>query len=380
LYELNLLKAFLVPEIYTKYRNYISKKDFPKELQYILEGIDAWYKQATDGVSVEDLSNIVIARGIPATELELVNAYFNEMKNANGSHTVEHLLERVKDKAVLQQVAVAAMAAIEGRAPKETVINLLESIKAPVIYKVEYVTDDLDEILNTIVKTKGLRWRLNSLNKALGSLRLGDFGFLFARPETGKTTFLASEITFMASQLQEEDGPILWFNNEEQSKKVKLRLYQAALGARLDQLLKDPARARDAYIKRTHGKIRLVDASGMGKREVESIIAQTKPKLAVFDQLDKVSGFKSDRDDLKLGDIYQWARELASLELRKQMQQLKVKDGFTWGTSLEPKPQNKPKRILSSELENLMKLGLIMYATSLSAKTNSRGTKTPIQP
>ena len=311
MYELNLLKALLVPEHYTKYRNHLSKKDFPKEAQYILEGIDSWYKQSTDPITVEDLSNIVIARGIPQNDLAIVNVYFDGMKNPNGSATVEQLLERVKDQAILQQIAVASMAAIEGRESKEKVLSLLESIKQPAVSKVEYFTDDLDELLHDVVKAKGLRWRLNSLNKALGSLRKGDFGFLFARPETGKTTFLASEITFMASQLSEEDGPILWFNNEEQSKKVKLRLYQAALGARLDQLLRNSAKARDVYIQKTHGKILLVDASGMGKRTVENVMAENKPCLAVFDQLDKVVGFKADRPDLELGDIYQWARELS---------------------------------------------------------------------
>jgi replicative DNA helicase len=65
----------------------------------------------------------------------------------------------------------------------------------------------------------------------LGSLRKGDFGFVFARPETGKTTFLASEISFMAEQLSDDDGPSLWINNEEQSEKPMLRCIQATLGA-----------------------------------------------------------------------------------------------------------------------------------------------------
>jgi replicative DNA helicase len=76
-------------------------------------------------------------------------------------------------------------------------------------------------------KSRVYSWRLKSLNTALGSLRMGDFGFVFARPETGKTTFLASEVTFMAEQTE---GNILWFNNEEQGGKVKSRCYQATLG------------------------------------------------------------------------------------------------------------------------------------------------------
>ena len=38
---------------------------------------------------------------------------------------------------------------------------------------------------------------------------------------------------------------------------------------------------------------------------------QIKSEKATGPVLDKIKGFNSDRDDLKLGFIYQWARELA---------------------------------------------------------------------
>ena len=70
------------------------------------------------------------------------------------------------------------------------------------------MTNDLELLYNESIKQQGLRWRLQTLNKMLGSLRKGDFGFIFARPETGKTTFLTSEITHFAIQAEK---PILWF-------------------------------------------------------------------------------------------------------------------------------------------------------------------------
>jgi len=43
------------------------------------------------------------------------------------------------------------------------------------------------------------------------------------------------------------------------------------------------------------------------------IFRDVNPALIVFDQLDKVSGFqgKEDREHLRLGRLYKWARELA---------------------------------------------------------------------
>ena len=175
----------------------------------------------------------------------------------------------------------------------------------------DFVTDDLQALIDSAITKPGLRWRLDTLNKMLGSLRPGDFGFIFARPETGKTTFLASEVTYMASQLTEEQGPIIWINNEEQGDKVKLRMYQAALALDLSSLYSNIGAHAQAYQQATNGKLKLYDSGLVHRKTVEELCRRHKPSLLIFDQIDKIVGFDSDREDLKLGAIYQWARELA---------------------------------------------------------------------
>lgn len=142
----------------------------------------------------------------------------------------------------------------------------------------------------------------------LGSLRQGDFGFIFARPETGKTTFLASEVSYFATQT---DKPIIWFNNEEQGSKVMLRIYQATLGLTLEELFRDIEGNKRKFYELTKGNIKIYDSGNISKTDVEKLCYQLNPSCLIFDQLDKIKGFTNDRDDLKLGAIYQWARELA---------------------------------------------------------------------
>lgn len=170
------------------------------------------------------------------------------------------------------------------------------------------VTDDLEELIEQTYADQGLRWRLDCLNKSLGSLRPGDFGFIFARPETGKTTFLASEATRF---LDQAERPVIWFNNEEQGNKVMLRVYQAYFGITTDQLLANPRRYRDEFKERTSGRFKLFDGATISRQEVEKIVKYHEPELVIYDQLPKIKGFSSDRDDLRLGAIFQWARELA---------------------------------------------------------------------
>jgi replicative DNA helicase len=187
-------------------------------------------------------------------------------------------------------------------------MNELEATKQ-VAQKVESVNMNLVDLYNTQIATPGLRWRLEWLNKSLGSLRKGDFGFIFARPETGKTTFLASEMTHMITQTE---GDILWFNNEEQGKKVAVRCYQALLGMTHKELFKDLEMNAQQYTEMIGDRLKIYDFEDSCKaKRIEDIIQSTNPALIIFDQMDKIKGFKSDRYDLELKALYQWAREIA---------------------------------------------------------------------
>jgi len=187
--------------------------------------------------------------------------------------------------------------------------NLLEETNETTsTFDLPRITTDLEELLEQSYSEQGLRWRLDCLNKSLGSLRDGDFGFIFARPETGKTTFLASETTSMLGGCTR---PIVWLNNEEQGSKVMLRVIQSYFGLRLEQLLANPKRYNELFNQQTKDRFHLFDAATISRRDVEAIIKELSPGLVVYDQLDKIKGFSNDREDLRLGSIYQWARELA---------------------------------------------------------------------
>jgi hypothetical protein len=194
------------------------------------------------------------------------------------------------------------------------VVNAYEGFTdgtATVTEEFEFVTTSLSTIIHEIFQKPGLRWRLDALNKSLGSLRKGNFGFLFARPEVGKTTFLASEISSMLSQLMDDHGPIIWFNNEQVGAEVMLRMYQGYFGIRLEQIKANPEKYEREFEEQTKGKFKLVDNANVSKQLVEKILKQFNPSLVVFDTIDKIKGFQADREDLRLGSIYIWARELA---------------------------------------------------------------------
>lgn len=317
LHELSIIKLFLNYNIWLSYKDKLVLSDLTKEIQPIYSVLDNYQRlnEQQHNLSVSDLANLLFAAS--AKDKDYYLGVLEQLEKLEVSEdTTRTLIQSILAHKRLKEISLAAYDVTEGKLELEKMQTMMESfLKDTEIEEkgeqFDFITDDLEELVNGAIKQRGLRWRLSTLNQMLGSLRTGDFGFIFARPETGKTTFLASETTYMAEQLNDEAGPIIWFNNEEQGSKVKLRCYQAALGLNMAQLMSNLPKNRDAYLAKTKGKHKIFDAGIITKSTVEQVCRQYKPSLIIFDQIDKIQGFVNDREDLRLGAMYNWARELA---------------------------------------------------------------------
>ena len=310
--ELSLLKLLIRKELYDKYRTYISIPKEEIELQNLYKHLDNLMIEYNRDISFEEYCAYVQTNTF--TKQDTTTTLLDVIKDQDiQPDLAESLLAQFKQRSLANAIALQAIKITEGSGSISDLSKLLEDHTEDEKDLIEdpFVTTDLQELYEQRVKKHGLRWRLKTLNRMLGSLRKGDFGFIFARPETGKTTFLASEISFFASQITDEQGPIFWFNNEEDGQKVQLRIFQATLGNTLFDLLKDIQTSNEAYHKLTNNKIKIIDSATTSKQDVERLCKKYNPSLIVFDQIDKVKGFDGDREDLRLGEIYIWARELA---------------------------------------------------------------------
>jgi len=178
--------------------------------------------------------------------------------------------------------------------------------------EVDYVTDDIYDLLDEELDDSGLHWRIGVLNNHMRGLRPGDFGIIAARPDKGKTTFLADQITHLAAQLP-EGQTALWLNNEGPGKRIKPRLYQGLFGASLSELgaLRRGGILKTEYIKRLGAadRIRIVDIHGRDAFTVEQIIERNNAGIVIYDMIDNIRGFGDmPRNDLQLEEMYKWAR------------------------------------------------------------------------
>ena len=312
--EYILLYYLLDRTIYNKYYKYtnITNKELIK-LYYIVKLLhesNDKNKQTVQDLELRFFTEYPFLKEIEKQQYESIFARFNDV--TVDEHDVESLLKKQREMSHAKTLTEIAIKVSDGVGQFSDIMDHVSTLdlEQPIQEEIDFVSDNLEELYSKQVETVGLRWRLSCLNRSLGSLRRGDFGFIFARPETGKTTFLASEATYMARQAS---GSVIWFNNEEQGEKVMLRCIQSALGLTQAELFHNLQENKERYDRGLQHKLKIIDNASIHKHDVERICKQLQPSLIIFDQIDKVKGFKGDRMDLQLGSIYQWARELAKM-------------------------------------------------------------------
>lgn len=302
--EIYIIRVLLQRELYIKYRKYVVlSKDSSRDLVSLYQLLDDMQSDLQRDITLNEFC-------LHVEQKQLGDMLPALQDNSVPDDTIETLLEKLVAKQWAYEHACLAVEVHEG---KKDIDALLEhASESPVkgaLIKNPWVTTDVRELQKAVDRTAGLRWRLPSLQNALGGLAKGDFGFVFARSETGKTSFLASQVTYFAAQTTQ---PVVWANNEERGEKVQSRLIQSALQMDRERFLSlDADLISTEYEKRTKGNLRLGDYSRLHRSDIERICEEMNPALIVIDQIDKVKGFKADRREVMLGELYQWTREMA---------------------------------------------------------------------
>jgi replicative DNA helicase len=317
--ERDLIVYLLNHEYYKEYYEYIDQahiKENYRELSYLYRAIKDLHERFPDRDHTLEAFKTFFFVSHPDVDRDLYGALFEALNGVTldpevGVGILKQIKERKQALDLAQELLKFATGYSDLEKVKANANEFLSGNGEDSNGQEVFVSTDLEFLLSETLLKRGLRWRLNCLNRSLGSLRRADFGVVFARPETGKTTFLASEITHMLTQLSDDAGPIIWFNNEQAGAAVMLRVYQGFFGITMEQVKANPKKWKTEFQEQTKGKFLLLDDANIERRRVDKIMAKYKPSLVCFDQLDKIQGFEADREDLKLGDIYIWGREVA---------------------------------------------------------------------
>lgn len=158
----------------------------------------------------------------------------------------------------------------------------------------DYIDTPIHELLSEIDNDAGIKFRrLALLRENIAGIAGGASIAIAARPDKGKTSFIASVITDWAGQLADvfgPDRPILWLNNEGSGKRIIPRVYQAALGATLNEIIQlsnagELIPRYTAAVGGTADCIRVKDMHGASLAQVEQVVEACRPAVIVFDMI-----------------------------------------------------------------------------------------------
>jgi replicative DNA helicase len=320
-YDIDLLVVTSNKDTYNRFKEHVKKHNVsPITLEIFNVLGEYWdnYPTRTEFNYAEFRTFFSIVKGRKLKDPSSYEVAFDNLKEAldKPSPIVKDLLAKlIKTDYATQIYDVCLKIGTGMGGDLETIEPLLNAYKKEVGSSVEkedvFVKPSLDYLSSTVA-SGGLNWRLKELNVALGPIRRGDFIIIAARPETGKTTFTASEASYMMTQLQ-PDEHVIWINNEEASNKVMMRVIQAYHQVTSSDLLANPKDLEAEFTSNGGDRFLILDDdSGIkSAHKIATLFKEFKPGLIIFDQLDKVHGFKQDREDLRIGQLYEWARDVA---------------------------------------------------------------------
>ncbi len=257
--------------------------------------LPVWFELQYPGLSdkqKEVYQNIIEQSGKEEIRPELTESYLTQLKSTQTRRT---LAVMAMDDSVSVEKVQEQAGLLEGK---------------PTLNNIGFITTDLDELLQIDEDVPGFKWRLNCLNRSLGSLRKGMFGVILARVETGKTAMWVSEISYIVQQLKDDEHVCVFFN-EENGRDVMWRIYSAICRATTEQIQTNPERAKELFNSRGGHRIKFIDQANQTTKGIERILDTLNPALIIVDSLDKIKGFDEERRDTKLGMIYEWGRTTA---------------------------------------------------------------------
>lgn len=329
--DLTLLKLLKYRDKYERLAKAIPARAVDTKTGIILSDFGRWFKENPDAPKIDEGPFNVWFKIIhPTTTPEALSVLGILIKNAceeDVDPTVEEgLRKRLEASAAAYDFATLIEKFNNGEEVdlRQGSQVILDAYDKAVDRKIKnpQVLDPIEDLLKEEENDSGLPFRLPCLNRHIKPIRGGDFVVIAARPDKGKTTFCASELTHMASYVDkmwpDERRSILWFNNEGPGKRIVTRCFQSALNATMEELV---AKSNAGTIRKEYadalggrgGTLRIFDIHGLTNVDVEDLMRMHNPALVLFDMIDNINfvgmaNNNGQRTDQLLESMYQWAR------------------------------------------------------------------------
>ena len=316
--ELALLRSLMDKEFYDEHRGAkCPDRLFSKDARKIKQSIDLAMDRYERTLSPDEIEALFISSHPQMTtaQKQAYSILFKTIKKEQplGGDVAQEVLSKLFQQVVGEDIANLGFDYVNGvQTSLEPLRLLLEQHNDDFTPDLNVEWDDIE--IETLLAKNDLeaRWHFNipSLTRMINGVNAGHLIEVGARPNTGKTSFHASMIA-SPNGLAHQGANCIVLCNEEGSHRVGARYLTAATGMTMQQVKKNPSKARDLYAP-IKDKIKIKDATGRDMSWVESVCKSYKPDVLLLDMGDKFArsqGFARADEALKANAIH--ARQIA---------------------------------------------------------------------
>jgi len=328
--ELNILKLLLKKENHNKYYEYITQLTLSKELKTLINLINKYYSKYNEHIYIapDELAQYYLSQFPNSKDNETYLQIINRLKVLEVSDSLaSDIVRRLTAKEFAYKTIDFLIPLAEGQAEPELLWELPQKLDE---YKTLLKSQDEtsnpfldyhpDVLFGFNATTDGLLWTIRQLNLTLGPLPKGTLGHVFARVETGKTTFISDQMTSWARQLRERgsDELILGVFNEENGKRIQARVYHSMLNMTPQECEAwrtsgKGEELRGSFLTEGGANLRLIHDTTMSLEKLTELLETYPVRALVVDIADHLHfvGDHKENEERRLNQIYRRLRELS---------------------------------------------------------------------
>ena len=315
--ELSLVRSLMNKEFYDDHRGArCPDRLFSKDVRKIKQTVDTAMQRYERTVTPDEVEALFMSNNptLTTAQKQAYSALFHKIKKETplGGDIAGEVLSKLFQQVVGEDIANLGFDYVNGdKATLEPLRNLLEQYSDDFTPDLKVEWDDID--LDTLLSKADLeaRWTFNipPLTRKVEGVNAGHLIEIGARPNTGKTSFHASLIASPGGFAHQGANCII-LCNEEGYHRVGARYLTAATGMTMQEIKRDPSKARDLYAP-VKERIKIKDATGRDMAWVESICKTYTPDIVLLDMGDKFAkgGYARQDEALKANAVH--ARQIA---------------------------------------------------------------------
>jgi len=311
--ELSLIRSLMNREFYEEHRGArCPDRLFSKDVRKIKQSIDSAMERYERTVTPDEIEALFMANNptLTTAQKQAYSSLFNNIKREQpmGGDVAQEVLSKLFQKVIGEEIATLGCDYVDGmQTSLDPLRQILEQYSDDFTPSAKVEWEDIE--LETLLARNDLeaRWTFNipSLTRKVEGVNDGHLIEVGARPNTGKTSFHASLIASPGGFAHQGANCII-LCNEEGYHRVGARYLTAATGMTMQEIKKNPTKARDLYAP-VKERIKIKDATGRDMAWVESICKAYKPDLVLLDMGDKFArtgGFSRPDEALKANAIH----------------------------------------------------------------------------